>query len=268
MKRVKVCGHVGWELNLPAHRAAREQWPWHEKPRLESMHANLRPGDVVVDVGAEQGDQSALYARWVAGGAPHETEYDGAGRIVLDVVGEAPGGVVLVEPNPVQWPCIRAVFEANDLVPPLMTFPGFLSDHDDFREEVVVHDWPLGVDPSDCGENTVMFLEDERGGFPVATLDSLDVFLTQDVDAVSIDVEGYEITVLDGAFTLLRHRKPLVWVSIHPQLLRDRGNTWHDVLDVMSVHGYEVELLAEDHELHAFFYHPDGRRPVLPYGGK
>ena len=86
---------AGYPIALPAHRAQfhREHPNWH-KAWLDSIRSTLKPDDVVIDVGAEQGDMSALIASWVPD-----------------------GGIVLVEPQPLFWPTIRETFEANGLKP-------------------------------------------------------------------------------------------------------------------------------------------------------
>src|SRR5882724_6033705 len=80
-----------WQLLLPKHRADRPEWKtgW-EVERLDALRASIEPGKLVFDVGAEEGDMSALYALWGA-------------------------QVVLFEPNERVWPNIRAIWEANRL---------------------------------------------------------------------------------------------------------------------------------------------------------
>ena len=58
-----------WELRLPSHRAYRREWttpPYWEPERLDAMHALIEPGDVVYDVGCEEGDMAGLFASWGA----------------------------------------------------------------------------------------------------------------------------------------------------------------------------------------------------------
>jgi hypothetical protein len=55
-----------WPLLLPDHRAARPSWGWWEATRLAAMHHFIQPGDVVYDVGAEEGDFPCLFSTWGA----------------------------------------------------------------------------------------------------------------------------------------------------------------------------------------------------------
>lgn len=232
-----ICGREDWTIVMPEWRAAREQTPWWEWPRYHSMFHNLRSGDVLYDVGAESGDQSALYSKWCG------------------------GQIILVEPNPVSWPAIRAIWEANNLPMPLATFQGFLSE-----ENTIVPDaatgWPF------CADGLI---EPENGWCNLATDPdtprvSLDRWCPYEPDAITIDVEGAELAVLKGAQETLTRCKPLVWVSIHPRFLWDFYElTRADVVGFMASIGYECEHLADEHEMHTLFWHPEGRTPVLPY---
>ena len=70
-----------WDLTLPDHRPPQWVDGW-EVERLDAMHAVIRPGDTVIDVGTEEGDMSALCAQWAG----------------------PDGNMILVEPNPKVWP--------------------------------------------------------------------------------------------------------------------------------------------------------------------
>ncbi len=104
MKKTLINGK--YELILPDHRAARPEWRtgW-EVERIESMRSNLKHGDLVLDIGAEEGDISALLS-------------------------ELTGNIFLFEPNPKVWPNIRAIWEANNLKTPTGYFVGFASNTD------------------------------------------------------------------------------------------------------------------------------------------
>lgn len=240
-----------WPLLLPRHRAERAEWtrpPYWEPERLDAMSRTIGPGDLVLDVGAEEGDMGGLYASWGA-------------------------DVVLVEPNPRVWPNIRAVFDANGLAGRVRgTWVGFCGD----RERTAGHaDWLAEHDGRcDTGEGGVWpacasgpVIDDhgflvlpERPDCPVATVDLLaERYGTPTV--VTIDVEGAELTVLRGAEGVLAAR-PTVFVSIHTDLAwiaaTYPGDTGDAVRAFMAARGYEATHLATDHEEHWQF---DPARP-------
>ncbi len=247
MVRTSINGR--WELLLPAHRAA--QWAkwadtgW-ETERIASMHANLRPGATVYDIGAEEGDLPALWASWGC-------------------------GVVCVEPNPRVWPNIRATFEANGLDDRLIGgFVGFagaqpLWNKEWFDEHMRLGPWPACTTGPVIEDHGFLVLP-ERPDVPVTTIDVLAVQAGPPA-AITIDVEGAELSVLRGAANVLTRYKPLVWLSVHTDLRwmdeKFPGDTFDAVDTFMRVgFGYDGHHLATDHELHMFYY-PEGRDVVL-----
>lgn len=217
-----------------------------EPERIDSMHATLRPGDLVYDIGAEEGDMPGLWASWGC-------------------------DVLLVEPNPRVWPNVRAIFEANDLTDRLRGyFVGFASDHQTpgrpgWTEEHVGAEpvWPACAFGEVIRDHGFLVI-DERPDCPATTVDLL-AELYGPPDAITIDVEGAEYRVLRGARRTLETARPVVWVSIHTDLewMRLRYATEGAAVlhRYMAELGYVPEHLATDHEEHWIFHHPDGRRP-------
>lgn len=225
-----------WTLNLPEHRAVRPEWPTWEKERLASMHENLKPGAVVYDIGAEEGDLPGLWASWGC-------------------------QVALFEPNPKVWPNIRAVWEANRLPKPLGCFVGFAGQRTyepDPRNRLEGSGWIHGGWPA-CAYGPLIgdhgFLNlSERPDVPVITIDEASKHIKAP-DAITIDVEGAELHVLRGARDILSDFRPLVWVSVHAEFIKEMyGQTRQDVFEFMKRMRYHGATLAVDHEEHVFFY--------------
>lgn len=221
----------GHTVRLPSHRAI--QWlrdPSFERERIRTMAQVIQPTDVVLDIGAEQGDMSALIASWVPD-----------------------GGVILVEPNDKVWPCIRATFEENKLplnMPgPLGSFVGFCGAS---GEGYAPGGWP------DCADGTI----DPAAGFchmaeqsdiPVATVDGLARKTTYAPNVITIDVEGAELEVLKGACDTLTLHKPEVFVSVHPAFMRHHFDQRpQDVFDLLEHYGYRCHVIGADHEVHVW----------------
>lgn len=217
-----------WSLKLPPHRASVPRWDWWEKERLAYARAIIRPGDVVWDVGAEEGDMSALWALWGA-------------------------RVVMLEPSPKAWPFIRRTFEANGFTP-TRCFAGFASDVTDLHparldvDAVLDGVWPRCASDEGVPEFGFRSLAEARDSTPQIRLDDLDAPAP---NLVSMDVEGGEYTVLLGASRILEEVRPIWLVSVHPEFLRDSfGHTADDVLCHFELRDYEIQLLAVDHEHH------------------
>lgn len=245
-----------WTLLLPEHRHARVEWPHWEAQRLAAEHHVIATmteyGDVdngvvhspvVYCVGAEEGDFPALYASWGA-------------------------DVAMFEPNERVWPNIRAIFEANRLERSVLgTFVGFAGPEERHLGDQLNRPgsiWPECAYGAVIGDPGFCNLW-ERPDIAVVQLDTVAaVGASSDQlvpDMVTIDVEGAELQVLRSAATILRTAKPVVFVSIHPDFMRDGYNTEPDELhSYMAGHGYAGRFLCTDHEEHWVFQHPDNVR--------
>jgi len=253
MREVVLNGQ--WTLTLPEHRAALPEWEtgW-ERERLDAMHKVIRPGDTVVDVGAEEGDMSALCALWAG----------------LD------GGMILVEPQPRVWPNIRAIWQANDLAPVVKWFVGFAARTTEMHPEKddVKEHWNGRLDgysvsgPSfwpNCAYGDMIedhgfrHLYQQADATPRIRLD--DLIQDTPVDVITMDVEGSELEVLWGARGVLTEQRPVVFVSIHAQFMVDSYKVHPLVLhEYMEELGYVNRWITTDHEEHRVFWHPDGRQ--------
>lgn len=230
-----------WELMLPEHRYAREEWYWWEAQRLAAMYHHIELGDVVYDIGAEEGDFPALYALWGA-------------------------DVVLFEPNERVWPNIRAIFEANRLVPHLkgahIGFAGPDSRHsDDYK---LLQGWPEAAFGPIIGDHGFCNLS-ERPDLDVVTIDECWRELgAPRPTVITMDVEGAEFEVLKGATETLAVFRPKVFVSIHQEFAREMYGMYDVTLTIirhMEIHGYEPHFLCTDHEGHWMFLPIDGWQP-------
>lgn len=230
---VPVAINGRWTVKLPDFRAKRVEWPWWEATRLAAMRAFLSPGDVVFDVGTEEGDLSALWAAW--------------GCLVA-----------LCEPNPRAWPCIRSIFQANDLEERVLaTWPGFIVDGGRAAAGAEAGVLPRGVWPEaslGAMEEAHGFVElRHHGDIPGITIDTLTAVVGPP-RVITMDIEGAEVLAIPGAAGTLRDHRPDVFVSIHPRLCLDLyglGNA--TVFQTMEECGYEELYLGTDHEEHWLF---------------
>jgi len=232
-----------WTLALPRHRAERPQWDivnggW-ETARLADMHdwITSRPAGEhepphVLDVGAEEGDMPALYAMWGA-------------------------RVTCVEPNPLVWPNIRVIFEANSLPTPDW-FVGFCGAPDDVRafddrqSDAHFDGWPACAHGPVIGDHGFLQLA-ERPDVSSTTVDALADRFGR-FDAITMDVEGSELHVIRGADRTLADHRPVVWVAIHPTFMADQyGQDPSALHDLMGRAGYVGRLLDWKHEQHFRF---------------
>jgi FkbM family methyltransferase len=64
------------------------------------------------------------------------------------------------------------------------------------------------------------------------------------------DVEGAELLVLHGAEKLLKHLSPQLLLGVHPSALPSYGHSVSDVREYLEAAGYQIKILAVDHEEH------------------
>jgi len=228
MVNVKVNGK--WDILLPDHRAARPEWTsesgW-EKARLDHINATTKPGDIIYYVGAEEGDMSGLLAQWGA-------------------------VVVMFEPNPLVWPNVKAIWEANQLDTGVV--------YDGFASSIDSEDWQSGLTTIEDIEGEMIpdhgfkNLCEVDGTIPQVKLDTYSDFFGIFPDMISIDVEGAEFEVLKGAEKVIDEHHPRIYLSLHPEFLWQIYEIYsNDVRQWLRDKGYKETLLDYQHEVHLVY---------------
>lgn len=199
-----------------------------ERERLASMQQHLRPGHVLYDIGTEHGWLSAVYGSFCG----H-------------------GNMVLVEPSPEFWPNIKGVWQHNGFPGPIACFQAFAGDevHGDPVNDV----WPACSDGPEVGGMAYRYLNQHTETVPTITIDEI-AYRTRPPDAITIDIEGAELVALRGAYDVLTQDRPLVWCSIHVDLMeRDFGHADTELHQHMDSLAYDGEHIHTDHEQHWLF---------------
>lgn len=245
MKMVKTKLNGKYELILPEHRAAREEWHndkgW-EGPRLDSMYSLIGKGDVVYYVGSELGEMSALCQVWGA-------------------------EVVNFEPNHSAWPSIKATWEANKLKAPLANYAGFASnvhqpippkpdsnllDGKGFQLDAA--GWPNSASGEIVEGHGFSELYQEADGLPQYRIDNLVQEGLKPPTVITFDTEGSDWEVLKGAEETLKNYKPKIWASIHPEFMfHQYGEYSRDFRNWIMGFGYSEQILDYQHELHTLY---------------
>jgi FkbM family methyltransferase len=221
-----------YQFDLPVPLADWDVFACWERQRFHSMRDNLTYGDILFDVGTEQGWCNLIYA---------------------DMVG--PTNMVLIEPTWEFWPNIKATWERNYEYPPMACYPGLLSDTTDSKLRKFTP-WPAAANGDLIDRNKYEYIHQHTNGVPQLTLDDLVTRSGIIPNAITIDVEGAELKVLHGATDTLIEHRPLVWASLHEDLLeRDYNATIEDVHTFMESLGYIPTYLGTDHEAH-WLYQP------------
>jgi FkbM family methyltransferase len=178
---------------------------------------HVRPGDVVLDVGANFGHHSVVFSKLVG----------------------STGLVVAIE---AQWSMYQlihanAVLNRLDNIVPIHAaagnnhgsvtmYPVSATEENNFGR--------LGINPNafaggDDGEEVAVYpldalLPDYLNGRPVAF--------------VKIDVQAYELFVLQGMVSLLKQHKPTIFVEIAPYWMKRAGYDYNEIYALLRAHGY------------------------------
>lgn len=226
------------EIELPEPLASWDVFSYWERERYESMKVNLKKGDVLFDIGTEQGWLNIAYAKLVG-----------------------PENMVLIEPTKEFWPNIRAIWEKNGLAKPRGVFTGLLGSKakqpgtkKQFFGRNKWREWPELTNGPLIDKNKYQYIHEHEKGTIEIKLDDYVRYTQITPTALTMDVEGAELLVLKGTKRTLCKYKPKVWVSIHPDMgERDYGVKPGDVLEFMENLGYKSYFLGEDHERHFYF---------------
>lgn len=224
-----------YTFTLPEPLASWDVFSYWEKERIAAMEKYLQKGEILFDIGTEQGWCNLAYA---------------------EIVGAE--NMVLIEPTAIFWGNIKQTWEKNFDVPPLATLHGLLSDKNAGTLKGAVN-FGVGIFP-EAAENDIVdrnaytYIHENEEQVAEVTLDRFVQHTGVVPDALTMDVEGAELLILKGAEATLRDHKPKLFISIHPDLgERDYGVKPEQVHDYLSQFGYVGEHLATDHEEHWYF---------------
>jgi hypothetical protein len=132
---------------------------------------------------------------------------------------------------------------------------GLVSDVTDTKTRVFTP-WPAAANGDLIDRNKYQYIHAHSRDIKQLTLDDLVTRSGIIPNAITIDVEGAELKVLHGATDTLIEHRPLVWASLHEDLLeRDYNATIEDVHTFMESLGYIPTYLGTDHEAH-WLYQP------------
>lgn len=195
------------------------------EPTLSAFfEAQLRPGDVFVDIGANVGYFTLLAARAVT----------------------AAGHVIAFEPLPATVSKLRRNIDANALGN-VTIVPKVASDE---AGHVEIFSGPS----TNLGRSSTAPVHDGSSAGrveSVVTADAIPEDLWPRVRAIKVDVEGDELRVLRGLHPLLSAlaKDACVVVEVAPERLDGRGHSAGQLLETMAALGFSAAALPND-------YHP------------
>jgi FkbM family methyltransferase len=173
----------------------------------------VKPGYVILDIGANIGYFSLLFAKWMRG----------------------TGAVHAFEP----FPCTRRRFERNlDLNPQLKSIVRL--------HELAMSDFEGSISMAvpDEGNPGCNHLNPKDPGTIKVT--SVDAFARLErlsrLDFMKIDVEGSEVALLQGAEETINRFRPVLMIEINSSTLQRFGKTSADVVELLGGHRYRMSF--------------------------
>jgi FkbM family methyltransferase len=174
-------------------------------PDIRALRRIIRPGSVVLDLGANIGYYSLLFAKW---------------RAV----------VYAFEPCPETVRKLRRNLELNPALEVSVWEIAF-SDQEG-RVSMVV------PDATNCACN---FVAPGSGEIQVTTLDAfVRAHDVQRIDFIKVDIEGSEVGFLEGAAETIWRFRPMMMVEINPSTLERFGKTSADVVKLLGNYRYRL----------------------------
>jgi FkbM family methyltransferase len=216
---ISICGVNGLERIInktdkikisPKYRAISERY---EPTVWKMLMEQMRPGDVVVDVGANIG----LYA------------------IALAKRGAE---VIAFEPDPVNFTALQKHVSLNRVKNEVRLFQTAVGQSDDFVYFEARGNSESHIKNTDASESQKI---------KCMSLDT--VLAGEKIHILKIDVEGYEEKVLKGALNLLRdsNRSPrCIYIEVHPYAWNDIGTTSESILQILGECNYNEKCDKND----------------------
>jgi FkbM family methyltransferase len=189
----------------------------YEEYETELLSNALHPGAVFLEVGAQIGYYALVAAR---------------------AVGKT-GRVVAFEPNPKNYTLLQRNVRENKFEN-VLAFQKAVAD--------AGGPMPLFVSPTNAGDHRMYDTEEGRGAVEVEAV-SLDGFLRDKVtkvDVILLDVQGFELKVVNGMRGLLRENRGVVlFTEFWPAGLKGAGCRPEEYLELLIGEGFELSVIDE-----------------------
>lgn len=188
-----------------------------ERETRSALKQLVKPGSVVLDIGANVGVHTLLLA---------------------SLVGPA-GRVLAFEPTDYAVKKLRRSLDLNtDLAERVTVFHCFLAGGNGGDvPDAIYSSWPLTA--SEGLHHKHLGLAMPTNAAPARSIDAILAELGRpSVHLVKIDVDGFESEVLRGATALLRDNRPIFVMELSPYVLDERGSSLDELLSFFIPNGY------------------------------
>lgn len=211
--RPRICSRYGakFECDLEDKVAREVYFVGFARRDCRVLRRLIKPGSIVLDVGANIGYFSLLFATWLKGN----------------------GEVHAFEPFPSTMQRLKRNLELNPRLKNVVHF------HETALSDSV---GSMAMAAPDKGNSGCNYLNvSDAGSIAVTTLDTL-VSQTRfpRIDLIKIDVEGCEVALLKGANQTLEQYRPILMIEINPGTLARFDQTAADVISLIGNNRYRM----------------------------
>jgi FkbM family methyltransferase len=181
---------------------------------IQFLRTFVKPGEIVIDVGANVGFFTKRFANWVSNG----------------------GFVIAVEPEESNFRQLQRNLYKSDTAPVVKTVQGVMAEqHGTLKLSVnPVHPGDHKIGPE--GIDVTAFTIDELVRKESATR----------VCLVKIDVQGAEERVIRGAQETIKRDHPAILVEVDDEALRQMGSSAERVVTLLMDFGYVIQRLRKN----------------------
>ena len=183
-----------------------------EAGNLGPLRRFVTPGSTVIDVGANIGFFTTLFASWSTG----------AGRVIA------------IEPEEVNFAALRRLLAKKNLDAIVEPLRGVAAE--------ATGTLCLALNPHHPGDHRIADC-----GIPVPAF-SLDDLLSErgwpPVSLIKIDVQGAEARVLAGAWATIERFHPTLFIEVDDDALGAMGTTAGRLFETLAARGYRIHRLA------------------------
>jgi FkbM family methyltransferase len=213
---------------------------WHiyfgiKEPSKHVFFELIKPGNIVMDVGANIGDMTLNFAKQV---------------------GET-GNVYSFEPFLPSFNKLKKNIEMNQFrgIHPFNIGLGDTSGTFFLEER----------DNHNSGMNRIATNIKKKGhAIKVTTLDQFikDKNIAQ-IDFIKIDVEGFEKKILNGSKELLTTFKPVLFIELDDNYLRDQGDSAKELIELLEGYNYSISIAGKEQKINSSFKFNDCHFDIL-----
>lgn len=199
----------------------------HDRFLIPIIEDILKPGMIALDCGSLYGDHAIAYARAVS----------------------SAGTVICMEANPLAYECLTKNaerFQSNVICMNVVV--------GEQHGTKAIHVMQEGTEVNVGASRVVTFSNESTKAIekeiPCVSIDGLvmDANITQGVNFIKLDIEGYEFSALKGAKGTLTHpkNKPVLVIEINKSALEAQGAKDKDIYDLLLEVNYAWRIIQPD----------------------